>query len=312
MSGFQNIWSGWNMFSGLGQTSVQIALILSCMVLFSSGLARLTDKKDGEIRSKHIAQLHFLGPVLIWCTGFFLILYLLKIDWTTLAAIAAAASLGITISIGELLQNIVGGITNSASDVFREGENLEVDGEVGMVEEQGFLATTLVTVDGVKLIVPNWKLLTQTVKNFTRERGYRIRVRIPIDEFNFDSNQILDVLNAVATRPKWCAFGRQGFAQFEEIGASANIFYAYAWIPCRDHAVPMTGQFMKELTDALTAANIGYGETSFIASRFVNVVNSDSARSPIVQPDIMPLQTELPPIHRTPQLNGRAYLPVGD
>ncbi|MEZ4659076.1 MAG: mechanosensitive ion channel family protein [Caldilineaceae bacterium] len=292
-------------------------IIVACMVLFGNGIARLTDKKEGEIRTKAIAQLHFLGPVFIWCIGFFMILYLLQIDWTTLAAIAAAASLGITISIGELLQNMVGGIANSASDVFREGENLEVDGEVGMVEEQGFLATTLVTVDGVKLIVPNWKLLTQTVKNFTRERGYRIRLRIPIDEFNFDSNQVLNVLNAVATKPKWCAYGRKGFAQFEEIGPSANIFYAYAWIPCRDQLIPKTGQFMKELTDALTAANIGYGETSFIASRFVNVVNSGSARSPMAPPDAMPqdtmpLQADLSSMHRTPHMNGHAFLPLGE
>ena len=302
----------WYTQNNLSSTVLQIVTIMACMVLFSHGVSRLTDKKPGEIRSKPIAQVHFLGPVFIWCIGFFVILYLLQIDWTTLAAIAAAASLGITISIGELLQNMVGGIANSASDVFREGENLEVDGEVGMVEEQGFLATTLVTVDGVKLIVPNWKLLTQTVKNFTRERGYRIRIRIPIDEFNFDSNQVLDVLNSVATKPKWCAYGRKGFAQFEEIGASANIFFAYAWIPCRDQAIPKTGQFMKELTDALTAANIGYGETSFIASRFVNVVNSGSARSPMAPPDIMPLQAEMPTMHRMPQMDRHAFMPVSE
>jgi small-conductance mechanosensitive channel len=296
----------------MGSTGLQLIIIVGSMVLFSNGISRLTDKKEGEIRSKPVAQLHFLGPVLVWCIGFFIILYLLQIDWTTLAAIAAAASLGITISIGELLQNMVGGIANSASDVFREGENLEVDGEVGMVEEQGFLSTTLLTVDGVKLIVPNWKLLTQTVKNFTRERGYRIRIRIPIDEFNFDSNQVLDVLNSVANKPKWCAYGRKGFAQFEEIGASANIFFAYAWIPCRDHAIPMTGQFMKELTDALTAANIGYGETSFIASRFVNVVNSGGARSPMAPSDTMSLPAEIPTMHRMPQMNGHAFLPVGE
>lgn len=289
----------WNLWEHLRQTlglTSQLALVIVGVMAISSLILKVTATKPGQIHTKRMAQLHFLGPVFTWITGFIMILFILRVDWTTLAAIAAAASLGITISIGELLQNLVGGIANVADDVFREGENLEINGEVGIVIEKGMLNTRLLTPDGVKIIVPNWKLLVEPVKNFTRQPGFRLRVRVPIDAFDFDSNRVLDVLNRVASQPKWCAFGNQGFVQFEEIGPSANIFYAYAWIEHRFDAIPKTGEFLKELTDALTAAGIGYGETSFIASRFVNLVQSNGARDP--------LQSTMPVAeHRAAHLN---------
>src|SRR3954447_17023240 len=101
-----------------------------------------------------------------------------------LLASTAALSLIIGFAAQRTLGNFVAGILIALSQPLRLGDDVEVAGVRGIVEEIGLTYTFIRTDDDSRLVIPNEKLASDTIRNSTiRSRGKQavVTVQVPLE-----------------------------------------------------------------------------------------------------------------------------------
>jgi small conductance mechanosensitive channel len=101
--------------------------------------------------------------------------------------LASSAVLGLVIGFAarSTLANGVAGLLIAFSQPLRLGDRVEVDGVIGTVEEIGLSYTFIRTAGNARLVIPNEKLASDTIRNLTivsREQLAEVAVQVPLDK----------------------------------------------------------------------------------------------------------------------------------
>jgi small-conductance mechanosensitive channel len=99
--------------------------------------------------------------------------------------LASSAMLGIVVGFAaqRTLGNFVAGILIALSQPLRLGDEVEIAGARGIVEEIGLTYTFIRCADSTRLVIPNEKLASDTIRNSTiRSRGKHavVTVQVPL------------------------------------------------------------------------------------------------------------------------------------
>jgi MscS family membrane protein len=79
------------------------------------------------------------------------------------------------------IANIFGSLSILAGDLFQQGDWIEIDHMDGTVVEIGLRATTIRTFDNALISIPNFKLVNEGIKNWSRRSiGRRIKLKIGV------------------------------------------------------------------------------------------------------------------------------------
>ena len=92
-----------------------------------------------------------------------------RVGVQTASMVAALASAGVAVGLAlqGSLSNLASGVMLVAFRPFDLHDEVRVAGETGRVVDIGLFATRLVTIDGVKITVPNAAITSTTIANFT-------------------------------------------------------------------------------------------------------------------------------------------------
>lgn len=101
--------------------------------------------------------------------------------------LASSAVLAVVIGFAAqtTLGNFVAGILIAFTQPVRLGDRVVVGNEAGTIEEIGLTYTFLRTEDNSRLVIPNQKLASDTIKNTTivdREKVAEVRVQVPVTQ----------------------------------------------------------------------------------------------------------------------------------
>jgi small conductance mechanosensitive channel len=101
--------------------------------------------------------------------------------------LASTAVVGLVLGLAaqKTLSNFVAGILIAVSQPLRLGDRVRVDGETGQVEEIGLTYTFIRLDDGARLVIPNDKLASDTIRNSTIRRAgtvAEIQVQVPLTQ----------------------------------------------------------------------------------------------------------------------------------
>jgi small-conductance mechanosensitive channel len=111
-------------------------------------------------------------------------------------ASSAVAALVLGFAAQSTLSNFVAGLLIAFSQPVRIGDRVEIDDEVGTVEEIGLTYTFIRLENRERLVIPNAKLAADTIRNSTivsREKVAEITVPIPLDR---ELSPVLDALRS--------------------------------------------------------------------------------------------------------------------
>jgi small-conductance mechanosensitive channel len=113
--------------------------------------------------------------------------------------LASSAVLGVIIGLASqrTLGNFVAGLLIAFTQPLRLGDRIEAEGGSGTVEEIGLMYTFIRTDDGARLVIPNEKLASDTIRNSTirtREKLAEVAVQVPLST---DLDAVLARLRAV-------------------------------------------------------------------------------------------------------------------
>ena len=115
----------------------------------------------------------------IFIAGFLLALSIMGINITTLTVIAGGISVGIGFGLQELINNFVSGFILLTERSLAPGDVIEVDGNIGKVQQIGLRTMQITTPDDVELIIPNGHLLGSTVTSYTH-KSPEMRVHVGV------------------------------------------------------------------------------------------------------------------------------------
>jgi small-conductance mechanosensitive channel len=110
--------------------------------------------------------------------------------------LASSAIVGLVVGLAAQrpLANFVSGLVIAFTQPLRLGDLVTVDDVEGTVEEIGLTYTLIKTADNARLVIPNEKLASDTIRNSTivsREKLAQVTVQVPLDR---DLDAVVDLL----------------------------------------------------------------------------------------------------------------------
>jgi small conductance mechanosensitive channel len=103
------------------------------------------------------------------------------VQTTSLIALIGAAGLALGLALQGTLSDVAAGVMLLVLRPFHIGDTIDLSGTVGTVREIGLFRTYMVTPDAVYMSMPNSKLFSATIINYSREPTRRINFIVGID-----------------------------------------------------------------------------------------------------------------------------------
>ena len=112
--------------------------------------------------------------------------------------LASSAVIGLVVGFASrsTLANFVAGLLIAFTQPVRLGDRVTIAGDAGTVEEIGLTYTFIRTDDDDRLVIPNEKLASDTIRNasiVSREKVAEVTVQVPLDK---DLGGVVDLLRA--------------------------------------------------------------------------------------------------------------------
>ena len=166
-------------------------VIVGVVMLITIAVARLIDRRIArrQLAPEAITRYRILRrSVTVTIVFVGLLSALLVIPQVRAVAgglLASSAVLGIVVGFASqrTLGNFVAGLLIAFSQPVRLGDDVVIEGTPGVVEEIGLTYTFVRTENGDRLVIPNEKLASDTIRNSTirsREKVAEISVQVPL------------------------------------------------------------------------------------------------------------------------------------
>lgn len=113
--------------------------------------------------------------------GFMFALAAAGIELTKLTIVAGGLSVGIGFGMQNVFNNFVSGLILLFEQPLKVGDDIQVGGASGEIRHIGIRASRVRADDGAEVIVPNSKLISENVTNFTfRDRRRRMEINVAV------------------------------------------------------------------------------------------------------------------------------------
>ncbi len=113
--------------------------------------------------------------------GIWIALAALGVSLSNLTLLVTALTVGIGFGLQDVIKNVMGGMILLGEGHVRPNDVLRVGSATGVVERIGLRSTTIRTLDGSQVIVPNADLIAEKVADLTELRRVEISVGVSCD-----------------------------------------------------------------------------------------------------------------------------------
>ena len=261
----------------IGETPVTTAGILRVIIIITliwwfsywlrKGLTRFAQGNE-RIRDSTIYNINRILHYVIMVIGVMVALSSVGLDFSNVAWIAGALSVGIGFGLQSIVNNFVSGLIIMFERSLKVGDFIELQsGVVGSVSQINMRSTIIRTGDNLEIVVPNSEFISGRVVNWTLTDNYR-RMRIPFNvDYGCDKEQVVAAVMAAAQRVPFTVTeeGREPQVWMTNLGANGLDFELLVWVQHGaniEHELAGSRQSPKsayiwEIEAALTQSGIG-------------------------------------------------------
>jgi small-conductance mechanosensitive channel len=162
-----------------------------------------------------------------------LILNNLGLSPESLALVLGGLSVGIGFGLQDIANNIASGLILLTSRQVRQGDVISVGDQTGTVREVNLRSTLVTTPDNVDLLIPNSKLLGDTLTNWTHSSTV-MRSKVPFGvAYNSDPEQVMEIALKVARAHPEVLPEPEPDVWLVAMGDNALNFELLAWVDMR-------------------------------------------------------------------------------
>lgn len=158
------------------------------------------------------------------------ILDVINVPITAFAFLSGAIAIGFGFGAQNIINNFISGWILMWEKPIRIGDFLEVEGTKGIVEKINTRSTRLRRVDGVHMLIPNSKLLENTVINWTLvDKLMRTSVRVGV-AYGSPAKQVAALIQQATEEQPEVLNDPKPQVTFEDFGDNALIFEVNFWL----------------------------------------------------------------------------------
>ena len=178
------------------------------------------------------------------------------VELNKFTVLTGALGVGLGFGLQNIVNNFVSGLILLFERPIHVGDTVEVGGLVGIVRRIGARSSTIVTLQGAEVIVPNSNLLSNQVINWTLSSQWR-RVDVPIRvAYGNDPERVIKLLAGVAESHPGVLLERPPAAFFMGFGDCALNFELRFWSAWQDTWFQLQSDVTVAVAKALREAGI--------------------------------------------------------
>ncbi|SFC10067.1 small-conductance mechanosensitive channel MscS [Pragia fontium] len=157
------------------------------------------------------------------------------VQTASIIAVLGAAGLAVGLALQGSLSNFAAGVILVTFRPFRVGEFITFGATSGTIQSIHIFSTTLNTVDGKMVVVPNSKVIANEIINFSREPNRRVEIIVGVG-YEADIDLVKKVLGEVIERDPRILKDLGITIRLNEMAASSLNFVVRAWVKNADFA----------------------------------------------------------------------------
>lgn len=150
------------------------------------------------------------------------------VQTASVIAVLGAAGLAVGLALQGSLSNLATGVLLVMFRPFRAGEYVDLGGVAGTVLNVQIFSTTMRTVDGKIVVIPNGKIIAGNIINFSREPVRRNEFIIGV-AYDSDIDQVKKILTDIIQSEDRILKDREMTVRLNELGASSINFVVRVW-----------------------------------------------------------------------------------
>ncbi|MGH7766299.1 MAG: mechanosensitive ion channel family protein, partial [Candidatus Binatia bacterium] len=194
---------------------------------------------------------------IILAAGFVVGLGIVGADLSKLTILAGAFGVGIGFGLQSVVNNFVSGLILLFERPIRVGDSVQVGSVQGRVRRIGIRASVVSTGQGAEIIVPNARLISEEVTNWTRsDQLRRVDVKVGIS-YGTAQKKVIELLESVARAHPHVLANPPPVALFMGYGDSSIDFELRAWTEYANSAQVQSG-LTAAIYDAVYAAGMSF------------------------------------------------------
>ena len=122
----------------------------------------------------------------------------LGIDVSSIVALASVLTLALSLSLQNMVSNIIGGFTILYTHPFHSGDYVEIAGQGGTVREINMTYTVLATPDNRVVSIPNSAVVAAQIVNYSSADSRRVEITVSAS-YDAPTQKVLDALVQAGT-----------------------------------------------------------------------------------------------------------------
>lgn len=170
-----------------------------------------------------------ISRYVIIIVGILVVFSTLGLDLTSLALIGTGLTVAVGFGMQQVIANFISGILLLFEQSLRPGDLIEINNQVGTVQQLNIRSTIIRTVDA-EIIVPNETFLTSQLTTFTKSNMLG-RVVVPVGvSYDSDPHEVKRILLETAVKHELVLEDPAPAVFFDAFGNSSLDFRLIAWI----------------------------------------------------------------------------------
>jgi small conductance mechanosensitive channel len=162
------------------------------------------------------------------------VMSMLGIQMTSFIAIIGAAGLAVGMALSGTLQNFAGGVMVLVFKPFKVGDYIQALGQSGSVKEIQIFNTILNTPDNRIIIIPNGKIYSESIINYSREPQRRVDFTFSIG-YNSNIEKARSVLKGIIHADERILKDPEPFIGLVEMADSSVNLTVRVWVNSADY-----------------------------------------------------------------------------
>ena len=161
-------------------TLLPVVVLLVVGVIVIKAILKLIDKtlEKSKLEKAAATLLKSLAKAVLYLLLAMMVADRLGIDVTGVVALASVASLALSLSLQDMLSNLIGGFTLLSKKPFKSGDYVDVAGQSGVIQSIDMSYTTLNTPDNKIISIPNSAVVASQIVNYSSADNRRVDIEV--------------------------------------------------------------------------------------------------------------------------------------
>ncbi len=218
-----------------GSVTVYDVLVVIAIMAVATLIARLAVRTIRRFFSDKIRrdQLEIITKIVyftILTTAFLSVLPILGLNLSGLLVAGGIAGIVIGFASQSVVSNLISGLFLISERPIKIGDQVNIDGVTGFVEDIHIISTIIRTYDGIYVRIPNEKVFTSNIINYVANRVRRFEYVIGI-RYSDDAERAVEIIKEIIESDPFALVSPEPVVFVDELGDNSVNIVVRVWAP---------------------------------------------------------------------------------